>query len=215
MMNKPTNKLDIVSAIIIFAGLPVLFYATGDFPRRTILKESISVLTILGLCLMAGQFFMTRSNNYLPGSYNLGKVIKIHKIIGYSSVSIFLVHPLLFVFPRYFEAGLVPEDCLVAILSTYSNFGVVSGIVAWVLMFILVTTAFFRKYIPLRYKPWTIVHGWLATAFIIFACWHAIDLGRHTNRLLSIYIVVLALSGTLLLLKDYILPTALKSEISQ
>lgn len=214
-MNKPTNKLNIISAIIIFAGLPVLFYATGDFPRRTILKESISVLTILGLCLMVGQFFMTRNNNYLPGSSPPRKVIKIHKIIGYFFVSILLVHPLLIVFPRYFEAGLDPVDCLVAILSTYSNFGVLGGIVAWGLMFILLTTALFRKNIPLRYKTWTKVHGWLAIAFIIFACWHTIDLGRHTNRFLAIYIVVLAVSGTLLLLKDYILPTALKPETSQ
>ncbi len=198
-----------------FISLPVFFYATGDFPRRTVLKEAISLLTLIGLSLMLAQFFLTRSGNSLLPRYNMVKVITMHKIIGYALLSIFLVHPLLLVLPRYFEAGLEPADCLVTILRSYTHYGVLSGIFAWCLVFILLGTALFRKKMPLAYKTWVAVHKWLSITLIIFACWHAIDLGRHTNGLLSTYIVFLALCGIFLLLKDFISPIILHSGISK
>ena len=189
-------------AIMFFISLPILLYATGDFPRRTFLKESISLLTIIGLFLILGQFFLTRSGNSLLLKYNMAKVIKVHKISGYVFLCIFLVHPFLIVLPRYFEAGVEPIDCLSTILSTYTSLGVLNGIIAWCLMFSLLGTALFRQRIPFTYKTWVVVHKWLSIAFIIFACWHAIDLGRHTDGLLSAHIIFLTLCGTLLLLKD-------------
>ncbi len=214
-MKNQTNKRGLLPAIVLFIGLPIFFYVTGDFPRRTVLKESISLLTIIGLGMMLAQFFLTRSGNSLLLGYNMAKVIKIHKIIGYVCLCLFLVHPFLIVLTRYFEAGIEPADCLLTILRTYSNHGVLSGILAWCLMFLLLITAFFRKKIPLGYKTWVAVHKWLSIACIIFACWHGIDLGRHTNGVLSAYVVFLALSGILLLLKDSLSPIVLKSKIAK
>jgi predicted ferric reductase len=145
----------------------------------------------------------------------MAKVIKVHKIIGYVLICIFLVHPFLIVLPRYFEAGVEPADSLITILSTYSNQGVLNGILAWLLLFTLLITALLREKIPLTYKTWTTVHKWLSITFIIFACLHAIDLGRHTDGVLSAYVVILSFCGILLLLKDYILQIILKSGISR
>jgi predicted ferric reductase len=82
-------------------------------------------------------------------------------------------------------------------------------------MLILLGTALFRKRIPLSYKNWVTVHRWLAIAFIIFACWHALDLGRHTDLVLSTYILLLALCCIALHLKDFILPAVLKPGIAK
>ena len=215
MMKSQTNKLSFLPTIVLCTCLPVFIYATGDFPRRTLLKDSISLLSIIGLSLMLAQFFLTRSGNFLLFRYNMVKVITLHKIIGYVFLCIFLVHPLLLVLPRYFEAGLEPADCLIIILRTYSNYGVLSGIFAWCLMFILLSTALFRKKMPLAYKTWVAVHKWLSIALVVFACWHAIDLGRHTNGILSAYIVLLALCGILLLLRVFIPPIVLHSGMDQ
>ncbi len=101
------------------------------------------------------------------------------------------------------------------IFGTYSNPGVLTGILAWCLMLILLGTALFRKKIPLSYEKWVAVHRWLAIAFIIFACWHALDLGRHTDLVLSTYILLLAFCGIALHLKDFILPIVLKPGIAK
>nr|WP_255580737.1 ferric reductase-like transmembrane domain-containing protein [Desulfopila sp. IMCC35006] len=214
-MHSQTNRRGLLPAILLFTGLPIFIYATGDFPRRTLLKESISLLTIIGFCMMLAQFFLTRSGNSLLLGSNMAKVIKIHKIIGYVFVCIILVHPFLIVLPRYFEAGLDPAACLITILRTYSNSGILIGIFAWCLMSILLVTAIFRKKIPLPYKTWVQFHKWLSIACMIFACWHALDLGRHTDRVLSAYIILLAFCGILLPLKNSKSPTVLQSEISR
>ena len=214
-MNSQTKKVGLLPAIMLLAGLPIFFYATGDFPRRTLLKESISLLTIIGLCLILAQFFLTRSGKSLLFKSNMAKVIKVHKIIGYICLSMFFIHPFLIVLPRYFEAGVEPVASLVTILITYSNPGVLSGIFAWCLAIMLLCVAVFRKKILLTYKTWVAIHKWLSIAFILCASWHAIEIGRHTNEVLSAYIVFLALCGILLLSKDFKLPILLKSWISK
>jgi predicted ferric reductase len=215
MMQSQTNKLRLLPMIVLFTGLPIVFFITGDFPRRSLLKESISLLTIIGLCLILVEFFLTRSGHFLWLRYNMVKVISTHKIIGYVFLCVFLVHPFLIVLPRYFEAGADPADSLMTIFGTSSNPGVLTGILAWGLMLLLFGTALFRKRIPLSYKKWVTVHRWLAIAFIIFACWHALNLGRHTDLVLSTYILLLAFCSIALHLKDFILPVVLKPGIAK
>lgn len=215
MKKSQRQKFGLIPASMLFIGLPVVLYAIGDFTRRSLLKESISMLNILGFCLMLAQFFLARSNKNLLGGYNMGEVIKLHIIIGYISIFVLLIHPFLIVVPRYFEAGIEPMDGFITILSTYGNLGVMSGLIAGSLMFVLLTTAYFRGKIPLSYKTWRLVHGLLSIAFIVFASWHAIDLGRHTNLVLSAYISILAISGILLLLKIHLLQPVLKVGKSQ
>jgi predicted ferric reductase len=214
-MKSQTNKLRLLPMIVLFTGLPIVFFITGEFPRRSLLKESISLLTIIGFCLILVEFFLSRSGHFLWLRYNMVKVISTHKIIGYVFLCVFLVHPFLIVFPRYFEASVDPTDSLMTIFGTYSNPGVLTGILAWCLMLILLGTALFRKRIPLSYEKWVAVHRWLAIAFIIFACWHALDLGRHTDLVLSTYILLLAFCSIALHLKDFILPIVLKPGIAK
>lgn len=209
-MKNQSQRFGLVSISMLFIGLPVLLYVTGDYPRRSILKESISILTLLGFCLILAQFFLARSNNNLLGGYNMRKAIKWHKIIGYIFTSILLVHPFSLVVPRYFEAGVEPVDGFITIVSTYGNFGVMSGLVAWCLLLVLLTTAYFRDKISLSYKSWRLVHGLLSIVFIVFASWHAIDLGRHVNLVQSTYITILATVGILLLLKIYLRQSVVK-----
>ncbi len=62
----------------------------------------------------------------------MSKVIKYHKIIGYTFVIILFFHPLYLVVPRFFESGVSPVDAFITIITTL-NQGVVLGIIAWCL----------------------------------------------------------------------------------
>ncbi|KEO61659.1 hypothetical protein [Thioclava indica] len=57
----------IFSGLAVFVGLPILFYVMGDAPRRSLLKEVISIATFLSFGVMIGQFFLARSNTVLLG----------------------------------------------------------------------------------------------------------------------------------------------------
>ena len=189
-------------SVLAFTGMPLLIWAMGNFPERSLLKESLSVITILAFCQMMGQFFWARTNRSAVAGLRMSKVVKYHKIIGYTFVTILFFHPLYLVFPRFFESGVSPVDAFITIITTL-NQGVVLGITAWCLMLALGITALVRNKLPMKYKTWRVFHGILAMLFISIAAWHVIDLGRYSNLAMSIFISMLAAGGIMLLLKTY------------
>jgi len=198
-------KKQFVRYIALFLGLPVLFWAFGDFHENTVLKESLSVVVILSFSLMIGQFFLARSSKVFFKEVKFSKLTKLHKIMGYVFVPIIMLHPFFIVIPRYFEAGVEPADAFLTMITTLNSSGVLFGISAWVLMVVLGLTSFFRDKLGMNYKTWRIFHGILSIVFITVACLHVLNLGSHINTPLSIFIIGISLAGILLLLKVYIL----------
>ena len=204
-MDEYIKKYNLRAALLIFIVLPILFLVLGDFPWRTVFKESLSIIFILTFFLMIGLFFITRGNDSVVKSFGMSNLIKYHKYIGYFCVSVFLIHPFLLVVPRYFESGIDPTEAFFTIITTFESRGVVLGIIAWCLMLILGITSFLRNRLPMKYTTWRYFHGVLVMLFILLATWHMVDLGRHTDLIMSIYVIILAVSGISLLLKTYIL----------
>lgn len=197
-----------IPAAAIFIGLPLLLWALGDFPRRTLLKESLSLLFILAFCMMIGQFFLSRGNRSAVQSLRMSTVVKFHKVLGYVCAGVFLLHPFLLVVPRYFEAGVAPREAFTTIITTFDSPGIGRGIIAWVLLLLLGIQSLFRRRLPLKHTTWRTRHGIQAMALLAVATWHVVDLGRHSDLAMSIYFIILAVSGELLLLKTYILKPA-------
>lgn len=191
-------------SIIFFIALPSLFFVLAEVSQRTVLKDSISIFTILAFFILIGQFYLSKINEGVKELFKIAKVIKIHKIIGYVFVPILLIHPFLIVVPRFFEVGADPIESFIKMITTFDNLGVILGLVTWVLMLTLGLTSMFRNKMKMTYKSWKILHGVLSFTFIAVASWHAIDIGRHFSLSMSILIIVLCFLGSLLLLKSYI-----------
>ncbi|WP_096433713.1 ferric reductase-like transmembrane domain-containing protein [Labilibaculum antarcticum] len=204
-MEKRIKKINIIAAVFIFLGLPILFLGLGNYPARSILKEGISLLTIIAFCMMLAQFYLARSNKNILKDHKMSKVLKLHKYLGYVFVSILLIHPFLLVLPRYFESGVEPIDAFFTIITSLNSTGIVLGIIAWCLMLILGVSSIFRNRLGMNYKTWRVFHGILSIAFIATAAWHIIDLGRHIHSAMFIFIIVLSGIGIFLLLKTYLL----------
>lgn len=202
---KTYNRL---AAIAVFVALPVLIYTSGDFARRTVLKESISLLSILAFFMMLMQFYLSRANSTVLKGHKMGKVIKWHKVLGYVFVSTLLLHPFLIVLPRYFEAGVTPNDAFVELLSNFNQQGLILGLTAWILMIIIGLTSIIRNKIPLPYKIWRVIHGYLSIAFILTASLHVVNMGRHINKPMAWLIAILTTIGIAMLLTTYIFKSA-------
>lgn len=215
IMKEQTEKRGIFLLAALFIGLPLLFYATGDVPRRTVLKESISILTILAFCLILAQFFVTRSSYRMLRGYRWKTIVKVHKILGYTFLGVLLVHPFLIVVPRYFESGIDSMEAFVKIITAINSPGIVLGICSWFLLLILGITSFLRNRLPLRYKTWKLFHVVLAICFTALASWHAIEIGRHTTQLFSFYVVLAAVSGVLPLLNAYIFQSSIEQGVNK
>lgn len=142
----------------------------------------------------------------------MGKVVKWHKVLGYVFVSFLLFHPFLIVIPRYFEAGITPQDAFVELLSNFNQKGLLLGLIAWILMMIIGITSAFRNKLPFTYKIWRTIHGILSIAFIFTASFHVVDMGRHINKTMAWLIAILTVFGVALLLRIYILKPRVKKE---
>ncbi|ACN13217.1 conserved hypothetical protein (non-secretory protein with 6 TMhelices) [Desulforapulum autotrophicum HRM2] len=191
--------------MLAFAGMPLLIWAMGNFPEQTLLKQALSLITILAVFQMVGQFFWSRTNRYAVKDLTMGKLMKYHKIIGYTFAIALLVHPVFLVVPKFFEAGVGPGEAFITIITTFTSLGVVLGIIAWSLLVILTITSFIRNKLPMGYKTWRVFHGVLAILFTVAGLGHAMDLGRHSNPAMSILIIVLFVVGVLPVVKTYTL----------
>lgn len=202
-MKTSVQTYNHLAAISVFVALPLIIWTLGDIPRRTFLKETISLLTLLSFSMMILQFFLSRGNGKTLKVHRKVKVLKLHKIIGYVFVSFLLLHPFLIVVPRYLEAGIQPGEALTTMLTTWDSRGIVLGLTAWCLMFLLGLSSIFRRKLGMKYNTWRVFHGILSMIFIILATWHAMELGRHTDLPMSAYMVVLGSLGVFQLLRLY------------
>lgn len=202
-MEKRIKFYNRLAIIIVFIALPLLFYALGDFPRRSFLKEIIAVITVLAFFTMLLQFYLSRLNRNVLKNHKMSKVIHWHKVLGYVFVSVLMLHPVLIVFPRFFESGVEPIGAFTSLLTNYTNTGILLGIIAWLLMILIGITAMFRSYLGIRYKAWRYLHGLISLVFIILASTHVISLGRHINRPMALIIILLASGAVVILIKTY------------
>ncbi len=197
---KNNVQLQILAA---FICMPLLIWAAGSTPQRTLLKESLSLITIIAFSLMIGLFYLARANKFIVKKIKFSKLIGLHKFIGYTAVPVLLLHPFLLVVPRFYEAGVDPFEAFTTILTTFTSKGVVFGLITWSLMLLIAVTSLFRKKLPMKYPTWRVVHGGLAGLCIFSAVFHVLDLGRHSDLAMSVFIVLLSAGGIYLLLKNY------------
>ncbi len=201
MKNKMNSSLLLA---FLFIGSPILFYTSGNHLRRTLLQEFFSILTLLSFSLMLAQFYLARTNRKLASEHSIRSIITTHKIIGYMFLSVLLLHPFLVIIPRFLEPGIGGIDAFVQMTTTLSSPGILLGICAWSLAFILGATCILRIKLHVTYKTWRLTHGVLAILFIVVASWHAIDLGRDITSPFAYGIVFAVLIGVLPLLTTYI-----------
>jgi predicted ferric reductase len=210
VIKKSNYLVKLIPLAIVFMVVPIVLYFLGDTPKRDLLFESLSILTILGFSLLLSQFFLARTNSGLVKDIRMVNVLKIHKVIGYVFISILLLHPFFIVVPKLFDNGVSATDAFLKIITSFNSLGVILGIIAYCSMVLILITSFFRFKLHLNYKTWRYLHGYLTMLFIITATWHVINLGRHSNNPFSIYYLLAVVSGLYFLLKTYAFKTSKK-----
>lgn len=203
-MKDKIIKYHKIALITIFIIAPILIYINGDFPRRSILKEVISIITIVSFFIMLLQFFLSRINRGMLEEHKMKKVINWHKVLGYIFVSVLFFHPFFIVLPRFFESGVDPQDAFIKLITSFEIKGFVLGVIAWVLMVLIGITSYFRDNLGMSYITWRLTHGYASVLFISIASLHVIDMGRHSNTAMIWTISILTIIAISLLLSNYI-----------
>jgi predicted ferric reductase len=206
-MENKSRLTYLIPGGIFYLAIPLLYMIFGDFASRTILKEILSLATVGAFYLMLAQFYLSRLNTVTLKDHKFSKVVSLHKILGYVAILVLILHPFFIILPRYFEASLDLKDAFMLMITDFSSLGIVLGLISMVLMLLIGITAILRKKMKLKYTTWRTMHAFLSLAFIITATWHSVDLGRHMDAFLSLYTIVMASIGIVLLLKLYFFST--------
>lgn len=190
-MEQKIKKYNIITGFVVFVCLPLLLYSFQDYPIRTLLKEALSIVTIIAFSLMFSQFFISRINSDIKYANKMNKILNFHTYLGYVLIVVLFFHPFLIVLPRYFEAGVDPMDAFWLQITSFDNLGVVLGMISWVVMLFIGITSFLRFKMGLEYKHWKTIHSSLSLIFIFLATLHVIILGRHSEYSMNIFFILL------------------------
>ncbi|NRD23982.1 ferric reductase-like transmembrane domain-containing protein [Winogradskyella litoriviva] len=202
---KTKNYIIKFSALIFtFIVVPLFLYFSGNFERRNILMETLSIVTILAFSLLLSQFFTSRLNYKLMKQIRMVNVVAIHRFIGYIFISVILLHPFFIIVPKFFDNTLTPTDAFVRLITTYNTTGIILGLIAYGIMIILMVTAFFRFKMNLHYRTWRSLHGYLTLLFVITATWHVIDMGRHSNGSYTLFYLLVVATGIYYVMRKYL-----------
>ena len=104
-----TNRCRLMAAALMLILPPLVLLALGDYPRRSLLKEALSMLALAAFFLMLGQFLLERGARFVTEGVRFSRVLSLHRLIGYSVVCLLLVHPFMIVLPRFLEGGISPR----------------------------------------------------------------------------------------------------------
>ena len=99
-VKSDANRCRLIAAALILVLPPLALLAMGDYPRRSLLKETSSMLTLAAFFLMLGQFLLVRGVRFVTEGIRFSRLLSLHKITGYSVVSLLLAHPFMIVLPR-------------------------------------------------------------------------------------------------------------------
>lgn len=191
--------IDMALYFVVFGGMPVLFAFTQDVPMKSGWQQIALAASLGGFGLLLGLFWLSR---LLPrGVSGMKRVstMRWHKSIGYVFGLIMLAHPVLLIARRFQVKESNPLDNLRLLIESPM---MRSGIVAWCLLLAIIITALFRKRVPAR--GFRIVHGLLSVGFVFFAGKHVVQVGRHSDLLMSVFWIVLAVAAFGRLLSAYL-----------
>ncbi|WP_273275526.1 ferric reductase-like transmembrane domain-containing protein [Maribacter polysiphoniae] len=211
VMQKERKIFKLLSLGIAFIGIPLLLWFLGDFPKRSLLMDSLSLLTILAFSLLLAQFFLARTNRGLVKKVKMSYVLKIHKFIGYVFISVIMLHPFFIIVPKFLDDAVSPKDAFIRLITTFNTIGLVFGLVAYTVMLVIMVTSFFRFKLHLKYKTWRTFHAYLTTIFVVAATWHVITLGRHSNSAFTMFYVIAGACGIFYLLRTYLVKPTRKT----
>ena len=211
VMKKDRRIYKMLPLFLVFIGIPLALWFLSDFPERSLLMDSLSLLTILAFSLLLAQFFLARTNRELVKKVKMSNVLKIHKFIGYIFISVIMLHPFFIIVPKFLDNAVSPKDALIRLITTFDNIGLVLGLVAYTAMLVIMITSFFRFKLHLKYRTWRTFHAYLTSIFIGAAVWHVISLGRHSNTAFIMFYVIALASGMYYLLRTYLFKPTSKS----
>lgn len=166
--------------IVLYAGVAVFPLAlawAGARPPRSFWDELATGAGMLAFSVILVEFVMSGRFRAVSGRIGMDVTMRLHQLFARSALVLALVHPFLYrapFNPRY------PWDTTRQMTLTHDFGALWSGILGWLLLFVLVLHAINRDRIDYRYETWRLMHGLGALIVSGLILHHTLEAGRYS-----------------------------------
>ncbi|MEP2736560.1 MAG: ferredoxin reductase family protein [Erythrobacter sp.] len=172
----PLTFKRMLTCYILIMLIPYAWSTTQGLEYRGIYVTAITILNIAMFAALLAQYPLSGRIDKLTRYTGVDNGMLLHRKAGEIIGLFFLLHPVLIVAPRIFEA---PQLVLTDFWASITTGEVSTGVFAWVIMTIWILSSMYRKQLRLSYEAWKISHGVGLVAVAILGTDHAISVGRH------------------------------------
>ena len=165
-----------------------------DLPARPFLDELSSGVALVATSMLLMEFVLSGRFRLISGRTGIDATMRFHQLVARPLTVVLLLHPFLYTTPLR-QTGL-PWDVTGQASLGLTPVGLITGLVAWVLLGALVLSAIFRDSSSWRYEAWRLSHGIGAALIAGFGVFHALEAGRYSSHppLAALWLVLFGLA---------------------
>jgi len=142
-------------------------------PPRPWLAELSSGLAMAGFAILLAEFALSGRTRRITARVGMDLTMRFHQWMALAALAFLLLHPYL-----YTDYSQRPAGTGVRLTPAAT----VSGMLAWMLLLVLVGSAWFRRHLPLSYEAWRLTHGLGALLVAALGAHHVLDTGHYAQH---------------------------------
>lgn len=169
-------KQGLAIKLTLFALIPLCVSFAIPLESKGTYFSIVSAINLVAAMLFYLQFPLAGKIRQLKPFSNIDWSMSKHKTIGQWIGVIFLAHPFLILAPKLLQSN---GDAYNALITALTNPQLLTGIVAWVTMFIWILMSVFKEKLPLKYQHWRLTHSIGFIIISVLVTLHITQVGSH------------------------------------
>ena len=162
---------------LLVALAPLALAAASGRPPRPVMDEIASGMAMVAFAILLMEFVLSGRFRSISGRVGLDVTMRFHQLLARTALALALAHPFLYTLPF---ARPLPFDPTRQLTLTFAAEGLVTGVLAFVLLPAFVVLSIARDRIGWRYETWRLAHGLGALAIAVLVLVHARHAGRYS-----------------------------------
>lgn len=171
------NPVTLLAIYLVVALAPLGIATALNLPPRPFLDELSSALAMTAYAMLLMEFILSGRFKIVSGRIGIDITMRFHQLIARVLVVFILIHPFIYTTP--FSTPL-PWDSSGQLSLGITPLSLVSGMLGWLLLFVLVFWAIFQRDFGMRYETWRLCHGIGAGVIALLGLHHTLDAGRYS-----------------------------------
>lgn len=174
------NPILLVAFYLAVTLAPLVLAQSLGFAPRHFWDELATGAGLLALAILLVEFVLSGRFRAVSGRVGMDVTMRYHQLLARTAAVFLLVHP--FVYRTGIASYPDPSDVTNQLTIGLEKWSFTSGVLAWLLSFVVIIFALFRDNTKLNYETWRRWHGVGALMIVILAVHHAVAAGRYSSQ---------------------------------